>query len=116
MNVGNLSFMETKTNKIVDFSVNLFPHTSSNLTSNLPIAIFHGISDQCDGWIDESANYVGNTVGSYSRCIESGANSFSVFQSIIKQAEKACEIINSDLHYFGIFSRWTYNKIYFGIL
>jgi len=84
----------------------LFHHKSGNLniyknkilksSKNLPIAVFHGIGDNCDGWMKHWTQYLGNKAQAYSRCIESGADIDSELNSIQIQAETACKIINLD--------------------
>jgi len=64
--------------------------------NKLPIAVFHGIGDACDGSMLFWTNYFGEISSVYSRCIESGANIKSELNSIINQGEAACKIIKSD--------------------
>jgi palmitoyl-protein thioesterase len=73
-------------------------------TNNHPIAVFHGIGDSCEGWMNTWTNYIGNNTNSYARCIESGANQLSIFSSIQQQSETACKIINEDENFKNDFS------------
>jgi len=71
-------------------------HVGEKISENLPIAVFHGISDNCLGWMEKWTNYIGQKSNSYTRCIESGSDNQSVFKSIREQSELACNIINTD--------------------
>lgn len=65
---------------------------------SLPIAVFHGINDNCGGWMQNWTNYIGKKTNSYAKCIESGENLHSVLTGIKSQGETACNIINSTFH------------------
>ena len=63
---------------------------------NHPIAIFHGIGENCDGTMKYWAEYLGKKLGVYSRCIEYGRGTESIFHDIQTLSEKACDIVNLD--------------------
>jgi palmitoyl-protein thioesterase len=58
--------------------------------------VLHGINDNCSGWMGQLSDNFGNRLGSYSKCIETGADISSISTSVKYQAEKACDMINQD--------------------
>lgn len=72
--------------------------------NNQPIAVFHGVGDNCGGWMSDWTNYFGSVANSYAKCIESGADKVSETTNIITQAQKACQLINQDENYNGNFT------------
>jgi palmitoyl-protein thioesterase len=66
------------------------------ILSSYPVVVFHGISDNCNGWMAHLSDLIGTNLNVYSKCIESSADKQSVFHSIKYQAELACNIIKSD--------------------
>lgn len=90
------------------FSSIFLPHkkiitTTATKNKNQPIAIFHGIGDDCNGWMQTWTKYLSAAADTYAKCVESGANKDSEFISTQKQAEKACLLINQDKNFSGNF-------------
>jgi palmitoyl-protein thioesterase len=71
--------------------------------SGIPVVVFHGINDNCLGWMGKLSDQFGKRLNSYSKCIETGAGVSSYLTSIKSQAVKACEEINQDQNFDGDF-------------
>jgi palmitoyl-protein thioesterase len=69
-----------------------------------PVAIFHGLVNNCFGENAELVNILSTELNVYTRCIESGANMTTLVTSITHQSEQACKIVNSDQNFQGDFS------------
>eukprot|EP01017_Pseudomicrothorax_dubius_P006832 TRINITY_DN12025_c0_g1_i1.p1 TRINITY_DN12025_c0_g1~~TRINITY_DN12025_c0_g1_i1.p1 ORF type:complete len:193 (+),score=22.21 TRINITY_DN12025_c0_g1_i1:61-579(+) len=75
-------------------------------TRNYPIAVFHGISDECSSdWILDFVHYLSSELNTYVRCIEIGKGAISTWlMTIEEQGKEACEKLKMDSHYNGDFS------------
>jgi palmitoyl-protein thioesterase len=69
-----------------------------------PVVVFHGLSDNCGGWMENLAKTFAVDLNVYSKCIETGPDSMTWYASIKWQAERACEEINKDVNFHGDFS------------
>ena len=78
-----------------------------NSFNSLPIVVLHGINDNCSGWMGQLSDNFGNRLGSYSKCIETGADISSISTSVKYQAEKACYMINQDDNFKNDFKNQT---------
>lgn len=67
----------------------------------LPVAIFHGLGHSCaeEGMVNFT-QYLGEQLGTYTRCVEIGTGSFSSYvMSLTEQVNEACNKIKSDSNY-----------------
>ena len=64
-------------------------------TANLPTVVFHGIHDDCHGWMKEVAINITKQTGAYSECLNIGIEDkyISIFESMKSQAEQECKKI-----------------------
>ena len=84
----------------------VFISTLSLCLSAYPVAVFHGIGDACsNSGMENISRYFSKQLGGvYVRCIESAGGLSDFVTSFKYQAEKACEEINSDPNFHGMFS------------
>jgi palmitoyl-protein thioesterase len=84
----------------------IFIKIALTVPSSYPVAIFHGIGDNCDnpGMQGLTELFSNQLDGAYVKCIESGDGISSWDTSFIQQAEAACTSIKLDANFVGDFS------------